>query len=39
MPKTKSENKAVELKMDDIDTQTNIIKAGIQLKILPAKRN
>ena len=38
MPKTKSENKAVEIEMDDIAIQTNIIQTGIKLKSLSTKK-
>ena len=37
MLKTKSENKAVEVKMDDIGIQTNTIKTVIKLTSLSAK--
>ena len=37
MPKTKSENKAVEIKMDDIDIQTSIVKMGIEFEFLSTK--
>ena len=38
MPKTKSENKPVEIKMDTIGIQIYIIKTGIELNILSATK-
>ena len=36
MPNNKTDNKTVEIKMDNIDIQTNIIP-GIELKFLSTK--
>ena len=38
MPKTKSENKPVEIKMDTIGIQIYTIKTGIELNILSATK-
>ena len=34
----KTENKTVEIKMDNLDIQTNIIMPGIKLKLLSTRR-
>ena len=40
MPKTKSDNRTVEIKMGDkLDIQTYMIMSGIKLKMLYAKNN
>ena len=39
MPKNKTDNKTVEIKMDTLDIQTNIIIPGIKLKSLATKKN
>ena len=40
MPKTKTDNRTVEIKMDDkLDMQTYIIISGITLKLLSAKKS
>ena len=39
MPKNKTENKTVEIKMDTLDTQTNIIIPGMKLELLSTKNN
>ena len=39
MPTNKAENKTVEIKMDNIDIQTNIIIPGIEFKFLSTKQN
>ena len=37
MPKNKTDNKTVEIKMGTLDVQTNIIVPGIRLKSLSTK--
>ena len=39
MPKNKTENNTVEIKMDTLDIQTDIIIPGIKLKFLSTKKN
>ena len=39
MPKTKSDNRTVEIKMDTIDIQTYTIISGSTLNLLPTKKN
>ena len=39
MPKNKTGNRTVEIKMDDkLDIQTNIITSGIKLRFLSTKK-
>ena len=38
MPKTKSENQTLEIKMDTIDIQTDIVISGIRFKLFCTKR-